>query len=194
MASAPAAVETWPDLPERDGYEYVDGTWVKIPTGAQSVWVSSQLFVQLHKYARRRRTGVALAHATSFQIWPAKPRRYRKPDGAFIATGRLPNNRVPEMHINAVPELVIEVCAPDDLAEAIEGKLGEYRDAGIPLIWAIYPKGPRAYVFRRNRTGRIVEEDEYLEGEDVLPGFRVRLRDLLQPKGLGVSSRSSPPR
>ena len=182
MASAPAAVKTWPDLPERDGYEYVDGKWVKIPMGAESTWVSGELFARLRSYGRRKRTGTALAHETGFQIWPTHPKRYRKPDGAFVSIDKISAETIPLKFVNVVPELVVEVISPSDRVEDVEGKLGEYRDAGIPLIWVIYPRQRRAHVYRLDGSARIVEEDEYLEGEDVLPGFRVRLRDILQPK------------
>ena len=181
--AAPAATlpaETWPDIPDRDGYEYVDGRWVKIPMGSESVFVSGELFERLKRFVRRARLGTVLAHDASFQIWPTHPKRFRKPDGSFIAEGRLPGGRVPVKHINVVPDLVIEVVSPFDRGSDIDDKLREYQEAGIRLIWVIYPHSRRAHVHRLDGTALVLGEDDFLTGEDVLPGFKVRLRDVLQ--------------
>jgi len=183
--AAPAAalpIETWPDIPDRDGYEYVDGRWVKVPMGTESVVVSFQVAKRLETFVQRTKAGTVFPNEASFQIWPTHPKRYRKPDGAFIARGRLPGDRVPVKHVNVVPDLVIEVVSPFDRGSDMDDKLREYQEAGVRLIWVIYPHSRRAHVHRLDGTALVLGEDEFLTGEDVLPGFKLRLRDVLQPE------------
>ena len=54
----------------------------------------------------------------------------------------------------------------------------EYVEAGVRLIWAIDAHSRTAVVYRPDGSARLVRSDEALEGEDVLPGFRLELREL----------------
>jgi len=58
-------------------------------------------------------------------------------------------------------------------------KVGEYLEAGVRLIWVIDPRHGRAVVHRSLSDVRELGPDGVLDGEDVLPGFRCALRDLL---------------
>ncbi len=49
----------------------------------------------------------------------------------------------------------------------------------VPLIWVVYPDSRKVRVFRHNRPITELHEDDELSGEDVIPGFRCRLRDIL---------------
>lgn len=149
-----APTETWPDLPDREGYEYVSGRWVKLATGTESTSVAGNTFKRLSAFAERHAAGTVLPHESSFQIWPTDPKRYRKPDGAFIAKGRL--DRIPLKHVNVVPDLVVEVVSPFDRGSEIDEKLREYREAGVRLIWVVYPQSRRALVHRLDGTAQIV--------------------------------------
>lgn len=53
-------------------------------------------------------------------------------------------------------------------------------DAGVPLLWVIYPAAAYALVHHPDGTARMVRETEALDGEDVLPGFRLHLGELLR--------------
>ena len=53
----------------------------------------------------------------------------------------------------------------------------------MPIIWVIYPGARTAIVNRRDGSvSRLFEDDELL-GEDVIPGFRCVLREILPPSG-----------
>lgn len=76
------------------------------------------------------------------------------------------------------PDLLYEVVAPGDEAEDLEQKLDEYREAGIPLIWVIYPGTRRVQVLGANRPRVELEPTGVLDGADVLPGFTCSLQEL----------------
>jgi Uma2 family endonuclease len=49
----------------------------------------------------------------------------------------------------------------------------------VRLVWVIDPENRRAVIYRALSSVDHIEQDGELKGEDVLPGFRCRLTDLL---------------
>ena len=40
------------------------------------------------------------------------------------------------------PDLAVEVVSPNDTVYDLDEKLEDYRAAGIPLVWVVYPPDP----------------------------------------------------
>ena len=112
-------------------------------------------------------------------IWPSRPGHVRKPDLVFARRGRLAVGKPPAGRMTVVPDLVVEVVSPGDEIEAFEQKLDEYREAGIPPTWRIYPGTRRAHVPGANRPRTEVAPGGVLDGEDGLPGFTCHLAELI---------------
>ena len=124
-----------------DGHRFdlVDGQLVERNMGAESSWIAQQTNRYLGNYAETSKHGLVLGPDCGYQIFPDDPNRVRFPDGSFIRSGRLPNDALPRGHIRVVPELVLEVVSPNDLAWEVDLKVTEYLQAGVPLIWVFYP-------------------------------------------------------
>ena len=58
-------------------------------------------------------------------------------------------------------------------------KVREYFDAGVILVWLIDPRKRTARVFSTVEKSVLVRADQALDGGAVLPGFILRLSDLL---------------
>ena len=115
------------------------------------------------------------------RVWDDAPNRVRKPDVMFISKSRM--QPLADGWTSVAPDLVVEVVSPNDEAQELEHKLANYRGAGIPLIWVIYPDTRNAYVFRRGQPFEIVDPDGTLSGDEVLPGFTLSLRELFEAAG-----------
>ena len=76
------------------------------------------------------------------------------------------------------PDVAVEVISPNDRVYDLEEKLEDYRAAGIPLIWLLYPPTRRVRVLRPEGPPTELGPDDELTGEEVLPGFRCRVADL----------------
>lgn len=76
------------------------------------------------------------------------------------------------------PDLVIEVLSPDASPREVLDKVGEYLSAGAPLVWVIDPKTETAAAYRSLTDVARVPKNGILDGEDVLPGFRLPLAEL----------------
>jgi Uma2 family endonuclease len=60
----------------------------------------------------------------------------------------------------------------------MEEKVADYLDAGARMVWVIDPRRREAAVHRPGRAQRILRAADALDGEDVLPGFRLGLDEL----------------
>ena len=77
------------------------------------------------------------------------------------------------------PDLAVEVVSPGDRAGAVRTKVAQWLRAGTLLVWVIDPRRRSARVYRPDGTARLVSESDMIEGEEVLPGFRVPLARFL---------------
>jgi Uma2 family endonuclease len=166
-------------MPDGKRYELVDGRLVERNMGAESSEVGGNLYFHLRLFCQDRNLGIAWPADSGYQCFPQDPGRVRKPDVSFVRRGRLPGDVSPDGWVKIPPDLAVEVVSPNDSAEEIEEKFDDYREAGIPLVWVIYPKARKARVFRLSGPLVELEEDDVLSGEDVIPGFSCPLREIL---------------
>jgi Uma2 family endonuclease len=103
----------------------------------------------------------------------------RAPDVWFVRADRVPADGIPVSFWPGAPDLAIEVLSPTDRVGAVLRKVREYLDAGVRLVWVIDPEARTAGVFRPGRTEHFIDDDRILDGEDVLPGFTLPLREVL---------------
>ena len=179
-------------MPDGKGYELVNGELVGHEMGMESNWVATRLASRIDRVCEARRAGWVLTAEAGYQCFPHDPGRVRKPDVSFIRQGRLPGGVLPKGWARIHPDLAVEVVSPNDLADELDEKLDDYEKAGVPLIWVIYLGSRTVMVYRADGTvGRLREEEE-LSGEDVIPGFRCRVREILPTHKPGAETRSGP--
>ncbi|MFN0094418.1 MAG: Uma2 family endonuclease [Dehalococcoidia bacterium] len=167
---------------ESDGFELVDGVVEEVAMGSESSWLGGELHGRLREFVRAGRLGLVFPQESGITIWPGDPFTVRKPDVLFVRRDRVPAGGIPKGWLSVVPDLVVEVVSPRENAGALQGKLFDYRRAGVPLIWVIYPD-PKSAVVWRGESVELVPADGVLDGGDVLPGFRLSLRDLFEAAG-----------
>ena len=166
-------------MPDGKSYELVRGRLVERNMGAESSEVGGNLYFHLRLFCRDHDLGIVWPADNGYQCFPHAPGLVRKPDVSFIRRGRLPGDVAPEGWVKIPPDLAVEVVSPGDSAEELKEKLSDYRKAGVPLIWVIYPKARTATILRRDGPITELEEDDVLSGEEIIPGFRCPLREIL---------------
>ena len=184
-ATAPPGRRFTPDdllaLPDSVSYELVDGRLVERGMGTVSSWIGGELYGRVRDFCKQHRLGWAFPADASYQCFPDEPERVRKPDVSFIRFGRLPGEKLPEGHTRIAPDFAVEVVSPNDLASELDRKVKEYLGAGVRLVWVIYPETRSARIHRANGSVAEARESDELSGEDVVPGFRCTIRELLPP-------------
>jgi Uma2 family endonuclease len=179
---AVSSTRTWTEeelmaLP-RDGLkrELVDGRIQATPLGglrhsALNVALKTRLAVHVEAHD----LGIVLGFATG--CWMPSG-NLRIPDVFFVSTARL-GPLLPEGFMRAVPDLVVEVLGPEDSPRLVLDAVGEYLESGARLVWVIDPATVRAAAYRSLTEGRGIDADGDLDGEDVVPGFRCALREIV---------------
>ncbi len=163
----------------RDGskYELVDGEVRVSPAGGRHGEVSGYLVALLVTFVRPRKLGKVFDSSTGFRMPKGN---LRAPDVSFVATDRLPDGKAPTGFFEIRPDLAVEVLSPTDNTREVLDRVGEYLAGGTRLMWVIDPQARRAAVYRSLTDVRQIGEDGALDGEEVVPGFRCRLSDVLE--------------
>lgn len=165
-------------LPDGNSYELVDGRLEEKKMGAQSNEIAARLLGTIYPYVRTHRLGHLYMSETGFQCFPTRPKLVRKPDIAFVASGRLSNEQSPQGHILIPPDLAVESVSPNDTYDEVDIKVGEYLSVGVRLVWIMSPATQTILVRRPNKTCTVLDVTDALSGEDVLPGFTCPVADL----------------
>lgn len=76
-----------------------------------------------------------------------------------------------------IPDLCVEVVSATDSYTDVEAKVESYLSDGVRLVWVINPR-LKAITAHSSATIIRLTEDQALDGNDVLPGFSIPLRNL----------------
>jgi Uma2 family endonuclease len=122
------------------------------------------------------------------------PGSFERPDISFVRRGRLPGDVPPKGWVKIPPDLAVEVVSPNDSSDQLEEKLADYEKVGIPLIWVVSLTSRTVMVYRADGSVSRLREDDELSGEDVVPGFRCPIREILPPREQAEPVRPAPAR
>ena len=74
---------------------------------------------------------------------------------------------------------MVEVLSPDDRKGEVREKVLDWLAAGSRLVWVLDPERRTARVHRADGSESSLTEQDAFDGEDVLPGLRVSLAEVL---------------
>ena len=112
-----------------------------------------------------------------------KNRNCRAPDASFVPKARLeaigfrPRSR---NFFPGAPDLAIEVLAPRKRRPEVERRLKDFFSSGTKLAWIIDPEEECAEVCHSLTDRRLVGPGGVLDGEQLLPGFKLPLDELFK--------------
>jgi len=105
----------------------------------------------------------------------------RAPDASWIALDRW-NALTPDQQKGFAPicpDFVIELRSASDRLREVQQKMREYRSQGARLGWLIDPLRRSVTIYRPGRTAETLKAPASLSGEDLLPGFVLDLKGIL---------------
>jgi len=157
--------------------ELVDGVLVEKTMGYKESLLAVAMASYLRQFVRKHDLGIVLGADGTLKILP---RQVRIPDVCFIAWNRFPGRELPEAPIPAVaPDLAVEVLAEGNTEREMQRKLRDYFAAGVRLVWYIDPRTRTAVAYTAPDQCTVIEASRTLSGGEVLPGFELRLGDVL---------------
>ncbi len=175
--------EDFEELPAfYERYELIKGKLVeRMSTGGEHGRITGLIAKHFTLFDPEEKIGLVW-HDTSFNIAPGF---IPTPDLAFVTLARMPV--IDAKALKVVPDLVVEVHSPNDLKskpgrEAAANKIRKYQAAGVKIVWAINPDKQlvEAYHPGEAEPWKIYNLADELDGEDVLPGFKLKVATLFK--------------
>ena len=161
---------------EKRLYELIDGVLVEKGMGYPESLLAVAIAAALRNWVVARRLGLVSGADGMMRLFPGL---VRIPDVAFVSRERLPGGRVPEEPIPSIaPDLAVEVLSESNTKREMARKCNEYFDAGVRLVWIVDPKTSTVAVFTGPEEFKVLNQDQTLDGGEVLPGFTLSLREL----------------
>jgi Uma2 family endonuclease len=169
-------LEKFPD----DGYRYelVEGRVIRMsPVGLQHARTVAQLVYLLQRHLHGRGLGLVLPELGVKLA--SNPDTVRAPDVAFLRQDRIPANA--RGFWVGPPDLAVEVLSPGDRPAEVQEKVDEYLRRGTALVVVIDPENKTVTIFRPSIASTTLRsEDDLLDLDAVVPGFRCRLGEIFE--------------
>lgn len=156
-------------------YERVRGALKVTPAGHEQEAIGIWLSTLLSNFVRPRRLGRVYGSNAGYRLPNGD---LRAPDVSYVRQERLPGGRSPKGFADYPPDLAVEILSPNQKLQDIGEKVGEFLDWGTPLVWVIDPDTQTVTVFRSLTNVYTVGPGDELTGDEVIPGFAVRVTEL----------------
>ena len=158
-------------------YELVRGEVRQMsPAGHRHGKIVINLTLALGQHVRARQLGEVYAAETGFRL-ASDPDTVRGPDVAYVRRERVDEVGDEDGYWPGAPDLAIEVISPNDLYTDVEEKVIEYLDAGTGMVLTVNPRKRTVTVYRALSTISILTQDDTIDGEDIVPGWTLAVRD-----------------
>jgi Uma2 family endonuclease len=156
-------------------YELVRGErYEELPFTVRHGEIIGEIGSRLHAWAESMEGGHILARGGF--ILARDPDTVRGPDVSYIRHGRMGakhRGAFPELG----PDLAVEIRSPHERWRRLEEMAREYFAAGSLMVWFV-ELDTFLEILRPNGERCRLGLDDVIEVDDVLPGFRCRVRDL----------------
>jgi Uma2 family endonuclease len=169
-------------MPDAVNYELVDGDLVERNMSVLSSFVEVRVGRFLGAYCDDNHLGAVFSSSLGFRCFGDERNKIRKPDVSFISTDRFHSELLSEGYCPIAPDLAVEVISPGDLAREVTEKIEEYLTAGVSLIWIVEPEARIVDIYQLDGPIKRLRENDILDGESVLPGFRCPVKNLFPEK------------
>jgi Uma2 family endonuclease len=155
--------------------ELVDGVLVEKPMGYYEARLAAVLIGILEAFLKGNGIGIVVGADATTRL---EPGLVRLPDVSFVSRSRLPQGKVPREPIpDLPPDLAVEIISKGNTPQEMDRKLHEYFEAGVRLVWYVDPDSRTVRVYHSPAEVASLNEDQTLDGGQVLPGFSLGIRD-----------------
>jgi Uma2 family endonuclease len=155
--------------------ELVNGVLVEKTMGYYESNLGCVLIYILMRYLEEHRLGVVAGMDGMMRLAPG---RVRIPDVSFVSRDQFPDGRVGREPVPFLsPTLAVEVLSPSNTKKEMDQKLVDYFAAGSKLVWYLDPADRTVRVYTSPENCTTLGESQTLDGGEVLPGFRLPIRE-----------------
>ena len=156
-------------------YEYVKGEIIKTPSNMNP----TQLFIVRNLSSFFAKTS---AYASGAELIPevdqvTLPLQLRRPDLSLWTS-----ERIEKAQDESVSEFVIEIISPTDRSVKVEEKVLEYFEAGVKVVWLLFPQTQTAHVYTSPISVTICKGGRVCSAAPVVPDFEMRAEEVFVRK------------
>ncbi|HXV99941.1 MAG TPA: Uma2 family endonuclease [Anaerolineae bacterium] len=159
--------------------ELIEGRIVSMaPTGDEHGGIEIKIGGKLDVFATTHKLGKVRVGEVGVYTH-RNPDTVRGADALFISNERYAQKKSPSF-LDVAPELVVEILSPNDSWSDVTQKLREYLAIGVQLVWVVDPRARIIYAYRSMTEVREFTENDDLPGDEILPGFLVKVAELFE--------------
>jgi Uma2 family endonuclease len=184
------AEQFWEWLSHQDDgdrrFELHDGEVVEFPLmGEKHGVVCSWLSFLLGKHLIERRSGWVATNNCALLV-ARQPDTLLGPDLMALELSKS-TRKLSNSFCTRIPDLAVEVLAPEDARPTLSRRIERYLGRGVPLVWAVDPDARTVAVFRPGKKEEVLQGQEVLTGEGSLAGLRIPVADVFRLPGGSMS-------
>lgn len=160
-------------------FEYISGEIVEVPSNPYVSKIAAKIITFIGMFLLQQDIGHVTGEAGGYMVGGE---RYA-PDVAFISYARQPELAQQGYNPNP-PELAIEVISDTSNGEEqrhLRLKVSGYLAAGVQ-VWIVDPELREVEIHRPAEAVQTVDEKGTLTAEDILPGFKLAVKDIFPPQ------------
>ena len=168
-------------LPENEDkrFELISGVIYEVsyPSPTHNLFIGN-IYSPIRDFARTNKLGYAFTDSVNYSVPNGDE---FAPDVSFVWQGRVTLPLPKEFTI--APDMAVEVASPSNRERELLDKAESLLECGTHFVWIVYPNTrvvDVCHLVDGNLVTRKVEIDGILDGEDVLPGFTLAIKDIFE--------------
>jgi Uma2 family endonuclease len=175
-------------LYDREGpFELIDGERIPVmPQVAGHAIATQNIWVAVYQYAETREMGDACMRTPYVETnQQGQVIHSRTPDVMYFRAERLiayiasdPDWKLKPYML--VPDIAIEVVAPDEDLDELDKKANFYLSNGVRLVWVINPWRNEVATYTPDGQKTLLSDGNTLTGGDVIPGFEMPVAKIFE--------------
>lgn len=147
------------------------------PAGFQHGRIAGNIAGELRAFVKAHRLGVMATAEASYRL-SVDPDTVRVPDVSFVRQERVDEIGDPTGFWPGAPDLAFEVISPNDRPSEVRAKVKEHLETGTSMVIVADPQIRDVVVHRPGRAPLELTEGDVIDGEDVVPGWKLPVRDI----------------
>jgi Uma2 family endonuclease len=122
------------------------------------------------------------AHANGHELTEeteihTSPSQMRKPDLCLLTAEQI---KSAAYGVESMPDFVIEIISTHDPVNDVTDKVLEYLNAGVKVIWHIFPKQQVVYVYKSYSDIKILKGDSICSAAPILPDYQITVDEIFK--------------